>query len=120
MRYGYGGGTIMEITLGPPKLGQERVVPVVAVEVPSPVLKAVRFTGKVRRGLALARSLVIDSLSDDAAPPQTTVRLRWTATMQDDFNAAMRWMEQKEDWENGPGKIVLNCEVKASGNISVL
>lgn len=55
----------------------------------------VRFTKKVKRGLALARWLLIDSFDPDATPSDRQVK-RWRRPDQQDFNAAMAWLEQVE------------------------
>mgnify|MGYP000971804966 FL=1 len=52
----------------------------------------IKFTSKVRRGLALARGLLIDSFDPDATPSARQVK-SWKAKDQADFNAAMAWME---------------------------
>lgn len=60
--------------------------------------KAVKFTNKVRRGLARVRSLLIDAL-DDNKPPAATIVASWKAPQREDFNQALAWIEQEEDAE---------------------
>jgi len=59
----------------------------------------IKFTGKVRRGLALFRMVQMASQSDDC-PSIPTFISRWTKAQQSDYNAALAWCEQEEDWES--------------------
>lgn len=65
---------------------------------PAPEAKKIKFTSKVRRGLALVRMVQMVSLRDDM-PPVQTFTSRWTKAQQSDYNAALEWMEQNEDWD---------------------
>ena len=58
----------------------------------------IKFTGKVRRGLALMR-MVQMAAQDDSCPPIQTMIGRWTKAQQGDYNAALAWCEQEEDWD---------------------
>ena len=61
----------------------------------------IKVTSKVRRGLALARGLLIDSFDPDATPSARQVK-SWKAKDQADFNAAMAWMEFVEEQAEKP------------------
>ncbi len=63
-----------------------------------PGSKKIKFTSKVRRGLALFRMVQMAALSDDCPPAQTMIS-RWTKAQQSDYNAALAWCEQEEDWD---------------------
>ncbi len=54
-----------------------------------------KFTSKVRRGLALMRSLVA-SMMDDRQPPPAEIVRKWPKRYQQDFNAALEWIEENE------------------------
>lgn len=58
-------------------------------------LKRVKFTDKVRRGLALVRLLAVEAFDDDK-PPARTTHARWTRGQQAEFVAAMEWIKQNE------------------------
>lgn len=58
----------------------------------------IKFTSKVRRGLALFRMVQMAALRDDMPPAQTMIS-RWTKAQQSDYNAALAWCEQEEDWD---------------------
>ena len=60
--------------------------------------KKIQFTGKVRRGLALMRMVQMASMSDDCPSIPTFIE-RWSKAQQSDYNAALAWMEQEEDWD---------------------
>lgn len=60
--------------------------------------KKVQFTGKVRRGLALMRMVQMAAQSDDCPSIPTFIE-RWSKAQQSDYNAALAWMEQEEDWD---------------------
>lgn len=55
----------------------------------------VKLTGKVKRGLVLARGLILDSLNPDASHGYITVG-KWKRSDERDLNAALAWMEQVE------------------------
>lgn len=55
----------------------------------------IKFTRKVKRGLVLARGLLIDSFDPDTFTSAAQVR-KWTKAQQREFNAAMAWLEQVE------------------------
>ena len=55
----------------------------------------VKHTAKVDRGLALMRSLLTDAL-DDSKPPASSIVAGWKKSAQADFNAAMEWIEYRE------------------------
>lgn len=61
--------------------------------------KKIKFTSKIRRGLALVRMVTMASLRDNMPPAQTIID-RWTKKQQAEFNAALEWMESEEDWES--------------------
>lgn len=63
-----------------------------------PAPKKVQFTGKVRRGLALMRMVQMVAQRDDCPPAQTFIE-RWTKGQQSDYNAALAWIEQEENWD---------------------
>lgn len=71
--------------------------------------KKIKFTSKIRRGIALVRMVAMASLSDDM-PPSKTIIARWTKKQQAEFNAALEWMESEEDWES-----VADAWAKAGG-----
>lgn len=54
-----------------------------------------KFTRKVRRGLCLARRLMLD-VCDDSKPPAATIVAKWPRRWQDDYNAAVDWMASVE------------------------
>lgn len=58
----------------------------------------IKFTSKIRRGLALMRMVNIAALSDDQPPPQRFME-KMTGKQQEEYNAAMAWIEQEEDWD---------------------
>lgn len=58
----------------------------------------IKFTSKIRRGLALMRMVNIAALSDDQPPPQRFIE-KMTGKQQEEYNAAMAWIEQEEDWD---------------------
>lgn len=58
--------------------------------------KRPKFSRKVKRGMVLARGLLVDSFNPDAMPSDRQVRT-WTRKAQADFNAAMVWMEWVEE-----------------------
>ena len=66
---------------------------------PAPATKKVQFTGKVRRGLALMRMVQMAAQSEDCPSIPTFVD-RWSAAQKSDYNAALAWMEQEEDWDS--------------------
>jgi hypothetical protein len=53
---------------------------------------AIKFTSRVRRGLALVAKIA--TLTEDDAPG-FTVTSRWTLTQQREFNLALDWIEQQ-------------------------
>lgn len=85
---GAGGGVPQGSPAPPPALPAEAVKP-----------KKVQFTGKVRRGLALMRMVQMASMSDDCPSIPTFIE-RWSKAQQSDYNAALAWMEQEEDWDS--------------------
>lgn len=58
----------------------------------------IKFTSKIRRGLALMRMVNMGALSDDAPPP-TRIMSKMTKKQEEEYNAAMAWIEQEEDWD---------------------
>lgn len=58
----------------------------------------IRFTSKIRRGLALVRVITLFSL-DESKPPSRTVMKDWTKKQVDESNAALAWLEQEETWD---------------------
>lgn len=74
-----------------------------------PRAKKIKFTSKIRRGLALVRMVTMASLRDNMPPAQTIID-RWTKKQQAEFNAALEWMESEEDWES-----VADAWTKAGG-----
>lgn len=60
--------------------------------------KRIKFTSKIRRGLALMRMVNMGALSDDAPPP-TRIMSKMTKKQEEEYNAAMAWIEQEEDWD---------------------
>lgn len=58
----------------------------------------IKFTSKIRRGLALMRMVNMAALSDDQPPPQRFME-KMTGKQQEEYNAAMAWIEQEEDWD---------------------
>lgn len=85
---GAGGEVPQGSPASPPALPAEAVKP-----------KKVQFTGKVRRGLALMRMVQMASMSDDCPSIPTFIE-RWSKAQQSDYNAALAWMEQEEDWDS--------------------
>ncbi len=59
----------------------------------------IKFTSKIRRGLALVRIVAIFSL-DESKPPSRTVMKDWTKKQVEEFNAALAWIEQEESWDD--------------------
>lgn len=59
----------------------------------------IKFTSKIRRGLALVRIVTIFSL-DESKPPSRTVMKDWTKKQVEKFNAALAWIEQEESWDD--------------------
>lgn len=53
----------------------------------------IKFTAKVKRGLALMRQLIIDSYDHDASWPDSIVD-KWRKPQVAEFNAAMEWVAQ--------------------------
>lgn len=51
-----------------------------------------RFTAKVRRGLRIFRSVLIDALDPDSTPVRWQMK-KWKKSEESDFNAAMAWLE---------------------------
>lgn len=58
----------------------------------------IKFTSKIKRGLALMRMVNLGSLSDDAPAP-TRIMAKMSKKQQDEYNSAMAWIEQEEDWD---------------------
>lgn len=58
----------------------------------------IKFTSKIKRGLALMRMVNLGALSDDAPPP-TRIMAKMSKKQQDEYNSAMAWIEQEEDWD---------------------
>ena len=56
----------------------------------------IRYTAKVRRGLA-AMAELIDAAFDDNVPPVTTIVARWTKAKQAEFNLARDWVDQETE-----------------------
>lgn len=54
-----------------------------------------KFTRKVRRGLCLARRLMLD-VCDDSKPPAAAIVAKWPRRWQEDYNAAVDWMASVE------------------------
>ena len=54
----------------------------------------IRYTSKVRRGLA-AMAELIDSAFDDSKPPVQTVTAKWPRAKQAEFNLARDWVDQE-------------------------
>lgn len=75
-------------------MGNRAVVVTDTATIEAPA-KAPRFTRKVRRGLLLARQLLLASFDDDALPSRRAVKA-WTLPQEHDFNAAMAWLESVE------------------------
>lgn len=61
--------------------------------------RKVYYTSKIKRGLALVRMITMSAF-DDSAPPAATIVERWTKKQRTEFNAALEWLEQEEDWES--------------------
>lgn len=57
--------------------------------------KPVKFTARVRRGLALVR-LLVDQSFDQNKPPSETEYNRWAASQKIDYQLALDWMRQQE------------------------
>ncbi|MCC6425670.1 MAG: hypothetical protein IT435_02495 [Phycisphaerales bacterium] len=57
-----------------------------------------RFTSKIRRGLALVRMIDMAAQREDMAPVPALLA-RWPKRAVDEYNAALAWIEQEEDWE---------------------
>ena len=64
----------------------------------TPTPAKIKFTSKIRRGLALMRMVNMAAVSDDA-PPHTRLFSNMTKTQEAEYNAAMAWIEQEEDWD---------------------
>lgn len=79
-----------------------------------PTAKKIKFTSKIRRGLALVRMVTMASLRDNMPPAQTIID-RWTKKQQAEFNAALEWMESEEDWE-----CVADAWAKAGGRVGAV
>lgn len=60
---------------------------------PNPA-QPIKFTSRVRRGLADVRALVLASF-DPSAPPSTAQTTKWSADRRRDFNLAMDWIDQQ-------------------------
>jgi hypothetical protein len=60
--------------------------------------KRIKFTSKIRRGLALMRMVNISALDTDGIDPMKFPKAM-TGKQQEEYNAAMAWVEQEEDWE---------------------
>lgn len=56
--------------------------------------KSIKYTAKVRRGLALMQLVAVNSIDPDKAPGFTTVK-GWTKAQESDFNQAMTWVYQE-------------------------
>lgn len=76
----------------------------------------IKFTSKVKRGIVLARGLLIDSFDSDATPSDRQVR-GWTRAQERDLNAALAWMEQVEsDTTPAPAQEVFDTLAAAIGH----
>lgn len=62
--------------------------------------KRVKFTSRVRRGLALVKYLAEASMNNDL-PPAETIMARWTRAQQADYRQAIEWIEQESATEEG-------------------
>lgn len=81
----------------PPSSSAEPAAPTDGSATPT-AFKVIKFTHKVRRGMALARMLLIWSV-DDSKPPTQSIIDGWSKALQSDYNTFLAWAEQEEDWE---------------------
>lgn len=58
--------------------------------------KRIKFTAKVKRGLSILRTLMIDAI-DDRKPPMEKMLQDLTAPETSDYNAALAFIEQCEE-----------------------
>lgn len=68
-----------------------------------PGSKKIKFTSKIKRGLALIRMVNITALDEtgDMGTPSSPQRLikAMTKKQQEEYNAALDWIDQEEDWD---------------------
>lgn len=63
----------------------------------------IKFTSKIRRGLALIRMVNITALDEtgDMGTPSSPQRIikAMTKKQEEEYNAALDWIDQEEDWD---------------------
>lgn len=69
----------------------------------------IKYTSKIKRGMALARMIVMASL-DDNMMSSASIIAKWTEKQRREFNDYLAWAEQEEDWES-----VADAWAKAGG-----
>jgi hypothetical protein len=65
--------------------------------------KKIKFTSKIKRGLALMRMVNITALDENGelGTPMSAQRIMdaMTKRQQEEYDAAMQWIDQEEDWD---------------------